>query len=679
MRHASCVALSAALLTTTCLHPVFAQEKAGNSQKLDTVTVYATKSANSSFDVPAIVNVIDTEAPGNALSSSTKDLLNHVPGVEVDNGPRRNGQTVSIRGFDAEAIITLKDGRRQNFEAAHDGRFFIDPSLLKRVEVVKGAASSIYGGGAVGGVVAFETKDAADLLNPGQTAGASLTVGGRSGNEEFSTIMSGYGRTEYVDLIGSISFRKSGDIQTGGGGELDTDDSVLSGLFKAGVTVADWHTLKFEFQGSNNDGQEPNNGAGAIGSSNPIVDKTVRDLQYSLKYAFEDPGNNWLNTKLHAYFNDTEVEETDITGTNAGRVQSRAIETLGFTAENQSKWLVSNTHAHTFTYGLEIYQDDQEGKSTATGDGSRPGVPDAETLNYGFFLQDEITVNTGVGRFLIIPGVRYDRFQSEDNDGNEQDESSVSPKIALSYNPTDNFVIFGSVAQAFRAPNMTEVYAAGLHFPGAPPFVPDNNFVPNPDLEPEKVLTYELGAGVDLDKLFTADDALNVKGSIFLSKGKDFITQEVNVGAGTTQFLNIDNAELYGFELSSKYRIGAFEANAGLSYVHAEDEDTGEYISNNVPLTLTTDLNYTVASYDSVIGFRSRFAKANDRVNPGDDPTGGYGVHDIYYRWAPADGNFENLTVDFGISNIFDKEYSKRYAVLDEEGRSFNLRASYKW
>lgn len=677
MRHASCVALASALLTTTCLSPILAAEQDKETKELEAVTVYATKSAQSTFDVPAMVNVIHTDAPGKALSSSTKDLLNHTPGVEVDNGPRRNGQTVSIRGFDAEAIITLKDGRRQNFESAHDGRFFIDPSLLKRVEVVKGASSSIYGGGAVGGVVAFETKDASDMLEPGEMAGASFSLGGRTGNEEVSSIVTGYGRTKNMDLIGSLALRSSGDINTPED-ELDTDDQVASALLKAAFTVGDWHTFKAEFQASNNDGQEPNNGSGAIGSSNPIVDKVVNDKQYSLKYAYENPGDQLLNTKLHLYFNDTDVEETDITGSNAGRVQSRAIETLGFTADNQSRFDLSDTHQHTLSYGFEIYQDDQVGKRSTSADGTRPGVPDANTLNYGAYLQDEIALETGIGRFLIIPGIRYDRYQSEDNVGNEQDESSFSPKLAVSYNPTDNFVIFGSVAQAFRAPNMTEVYAAGLHFPGGGP-IPDNNFIPNPDLEPEKVTTYELGAGVDFDKLFTGDDSLNVKGSAFLSHGKDFIAQEVNVFAGTTQFLNIDKAELYGFEISSTYGIGAFEANAGLSYVHAKDDDTGDYIDNNVPLTLTTDFNYTIADYSSVIGFQSRFAKGNDRVSDGNEGTGGYGVHDIYYRWAPTDGSFQNMTVDFGISNIFDQKYTKRYAVLVEEGRSFNLKATYKW
>lgn len=84
---------------------------------LDAVTVYATRSPQSTFDVPAIVSNVDPSAAGNTAAGDVGDLLEFTPGVEVDNGPRRNGQTISIRGFDDESIITLMDGRRQNFES----------------------------------------------------------------------------------------------------------------------------------------------------------------------------------------------------------------------------------------------------------------------------------------------------------------------------------------------------------------------------------------------------------------------------------------------------------------------------------------------------------------------------------------------------------------------------------
>ena len=697
---------------------------------LDKITIssYATRSPQPTFDVPALISQVETDAPGNALAGDVANLLEFTPGVEVDNGPRRNGQTISIRGFDDEAIIMLMDGRRQNFESGHDGRFYVDPSLLKSIEVVKGASTAIYGGGGIGGVVAFETKDAADLLAPGQSVGALASFGYRNASAEYAPTLTGFGRYRGWDLLANFSFRDSGDIEQGNGNELDTDDRLLSGLFKAGYILKDFHTLKFQAQVFNNDGQEPNNGAGGISSSNPIVDKEVQDNQFSLKYAFDNPANRWLSPKLHLYYNDTGVEEEDITGRNAGRVQKREMDTLGFTIDNQTRWAVSGMHGHTFSYGFEIYNDDQTGKNSFSADGKRGGVPNAEATTLGLYLQDEVALHTPIGEVLFIPALRFDHYESDDEDGNSLNEHEVSPKVSLSYKPFENVMLFGSWAQAFRAPNLTELYPAGLHFPGGFPFefgpltrpeigpdgrpeigpdgrpvqvpvlrpdgspvlaptafAPDNRFAPNPDLEPETVTTIEFGAGLDFESVLRSNDRFTVKGSWFASEGDDFINLEVDVRAGTTTNLNIPDADLTGWEVEGQYELELVTARLGMSYVKAKNDDTGEYLSNNVPLTVVAGVEFRIDALNGVVGWRGRFAERNDRVGDNDVPTDGYGVHDLYFRWTPhqhwtPDGQgLGAISVDFGIENIADKAYTKRFASLLEEGRSFVTRVSYQW
>lgn len=682
------------LFGTTIFSAAFAAEPQPQQvTPLDAVTVYATRSPQSTFDVPSIVSTIDPSAAGNAAAGDIGDLLEFIPGVEVDSGPRRNGQTISIRGFDDEAIITLIDGRRQNFESAHDGRFFIDPSLLKRIEIVKGASSAIYGGGAIGGVVAFETKDASDFLAPGETKGMFTSLGYRSANDEISPVVTGFARAGGWDLLASINYRDSGGIDQGDGNSLDTEDEVLSGLFKAGYTFSDFHTLKLQSQILNNDGQEPNNGAGGITTSNPLVDKQVQDNQFSVKYAYANPDNQWFSPKLHLYYNDTEVEEKDIVGSNnAGRVQVRELNTTGFTIDNQSKFTFSDINKHILSYGFEIYKDEQTGKNSFIG--ARAGVPDAEATNYGFYLQDEIALNTAIGDFLIIPAARFDQYKSNDDQGNSQDENEVSPKLSASYKPTKNTVLFGSWAKAFRAPNLTELYPSGQHFPGVsfcpapipgcPPvpivtIFPNNNFIANPDLKPETVRTVEFGAGLNFDNVISSNDRAKIKGSLYESTGDDFINQDVNITAGTTRNFNISQAKLRGWELEGQYSSRGINARLGLSYLKATNDDTGEYLSNNVPLTLVTDVNYNFGSLDSTFGWRGRFAEENDRVGNNDIPTDGYGVHDLYYRWAPTSQKFKTLTVDVGVENLFDKAYARRFATLLEEGRSYVTRVSYQW
>lgn len=737
---------------------------------LDTTTVYATRSPRASFSVPAIVSEVDTDSPGNVLAADVADLLEFTPGVEVEGSPRRNGQIISIRGFDDESVITLVDDRRQNFESVHDGRFFVDPTLLKSVELVKGASSASYGGGAIGGVVAFETKDAADFLAPGQTRGAALTLGYRSGNREYAPGIIGFGRLGALDLVTSLAYRDSGNIRQGDDhrphtpDKLYVQDNLLSGFLKVSQTFRDVHTFRFQAQILNNDGREPNSGFAVVDPiSNPLVDKEVQDNQFSLKYAFAEPGNDRVNLKLHAYYNDTEVEEIDISGSNNGRVQTRQLSTVGFTIDNQSRF-ASRTLSHTLSHGFEIYTDEQSGIRTdpATGRaGIRPGVPNAEATHYGFYLQDEIAAATPMGSVLLVPAVRYDHYSNASNEPlpgqterGRQSESEFSPKISLSYQPAESFLLFASWARAFRAPNLTELYPAGQHFPGNRPFIgpdgqvvmepvtrpvlgpdmrpvigpdgrpvvepvtrpvvgpggrpvigpggrpvmepvtrpviiPDNQFIANPELMPETVTTIEIGAGVDVAGLFTARDRMQIKGAWFSSSGDDFIDQEIDQLGGTTQFLNIPRARLHGWELFAQYQLHPLFLKLGLSEVRAKNRDTGEYLSNNVPLTVVTDVAIRIASMNSIFGWRGRFADDNDRVSAGitrpgvmtfgAEATPGYSVHDLYYRWSTDTGSLAALTIDVGVENLFDRVYTKRFATLVEEGRSYALKVSYQW
>jgi hemoglobin/transferrin/lactoferrin receptor protein len=673
------IALTSTILAASSGKELLAKEV---NIEAEEITVYATRSARSTFDVPSIVSQIDANSPGNNLANDVSQLLEFTPGVDVQNGPRRNGQNVTIRGFDDEAVITLIDGRRQNYESAHDGRFFIDPNLLKKIEIAKGASSAIYGGGAVGGVVAFETKDAADFLEKGKKYGTTTSFGYRSANNEYSPSITSYAVENDWDLVANISHRNTDNIRLGNKEKLQEENEMISGLFKAGYTLNDFHEFKAQGKFQNNSAFEPNNGAGEIDNSNPIVEKKIKDQQFSLKYSYNNPDNKLLNPKFHIYNNNSIVEEQDLTGNNRGRLQTRQINTTGLTLDNQSKFLLNNNHKHTLSYGFEIYADRQNGKRS--GQDQRPGVPNAESLNHGFYIQDEIALNTDIGEFLAIPAARFDSYESNDNVGNSQDAQRLSPKFSLTYKPNKKLMVFGNWARAFRAPNLTELYSAGQHFPGVfiPGFgqiIPNNNFVANPDLKPETVDTIEFGGGINLKNIFAKNDKLNFKGSWFQSEGSNFITQEINVGRGTTANLNIERAVLIGFEAEAKYQFGNFQAKIGGNYTEAENEITGEYLPNNVPLTAISDFSYKFQPISSIFGVRAKFVDANSKVGSEDIENSGFSVFDFYYRFQPESSKLSNLTIDLGIDNIFNKRYQNRFATLYQEGRNFGTKVTYKW
>ncbi len=679
------------------------EEDEQNPAQLDALSVYATLTARRSFEVPALASILYPAYAANALAGDMAGLLQFSAGVEVDEGPRRNGQLISLRGFDDEAVVTLVDGRRQNFESQHDGRFFLDPALIHSIEIVKGASSAIYGGGAVGGVVAFRTPDAANLLAAGEEQGTSVSLGYRSGNDEYAPSLVHYRYADGVDMLTSFSLRRSGDINQGGGGTLYADDQLVSGLLKLKYTLAGGNTMALHYQLSNNDGSEPNTGSLPVNfrggrNSNPVVDKEVRDQQISLHYQTGRPVSRWFHPRGQMYFNRTEVQEEDlITGsTNDGRRQNRTLTTLGLSIASHSELAFNEGIKHRLSYGVEFYRDEQQGGNSLAQDGRNGRAPNAEANTYGIYVQDEISLIGKSGILLLIPALRYDSYASKNEDESlQRDEDALSPKLSFSFQPSERAVFFASWARAFRAPNMTELYPYGQHFraisiPGSPVGIPENLFVDSSDLQPEIVETLEIGLGGDFDDLLAGGDRLTFKTAWFLSEGKDFITQNVDIAFppsgpprnGTTKNENIPNARLAGFELGGEYRLYPFGVRLGLAYVEAENKDTGEYLPNNVPLTLTSDISWEFARWHSLVGWRARLAAESDKA-PDDEhnidelqPNPGYSVHDIYYRWRRHGGR---LALDLGVENLFDKAYARRFAFLPEEGRSFSARISYQW
>ncbi|MEJ0042658.1 MAG: TonB-dependent receptor plug domain-containing protein [Rhizomicrobium sp.] len=131
---------------------------------VETVTVTATRNPTSTMDYPGMVDVLGPDEIAASIPSTISDLVDNMPNVQFVGGPRRTGESPNIRGLGGQDVLILVDGVRQSWTSGHDGRFFLDPALLASVEVVRGPASALYGSGALGGVLAFRTADASDLL-----------------------------------------------------------------------------------------------------------------------------------------------------------------------------------------------------------------------------------------------------------------------------------------------------------------------------------------------------------------------------------------------------------------------------------------------------------------------------------------------------------------------------------
>ena len=152
--------------------------------ELERVQVTATRTARAISDVPNTVDVIDREQLDDRLIRDIKDLVRYEPGVSVTSGfGRFNGLGgFRIRGLDANRVLIQTDGIAVSDSFSfgsfiNANRNFVDLDTLKRVEIVRGPASSLYGSDALGGVVAYVTKDPSDYLKDGKDAYFGLKFG----------------------------------------------------------------------------------------------------------------------------------------------------------------------------------------------------------------------------------------------------------------------------------------------------------------------------------------------------------------------------------------------------------------------------------------------------------------------------------------------------------------------
>ncbi len=692
-----------------------AQDTASEPEELreDTVTVYGTSNPLPVFDYPGQVTVVDREALETLAPSAISDALRDVPGLDFAGGPRRTGELPTLRGLSGQNVLILLDGARQSFTSAHDGRFFVDPELIGTAEVVRGPASALYGSGAVGGVLAFESVDADDLLADDETWGARARLGYQSVNEETLASLTAYTRQGAFDGIASFGIRQSGDIQLSSGVDLPSDDDIQTALLKGSYDLTDALNIEASWQRFTNTAIEPNNGQGALGTGDGVLDRSVeKDITtdtFRLGLNFNPSANDWIDLDVNAYQTSSDVDEFDAT---VPRTTVRDIETTGFNLRNASRFTLGDADM-TLTVGGDWYKDEQVGTDDQTADGTRGGVPNGESEFTGIFAQLETILPTPAGQFVIIPGVRYDEFESSSSiaPGQDNSDDAISPRFAASFAPegAEWLRLFGSYSEGFRAPSVNELYLDGVHFqiphpvlfnPGMGSFVfAPNNFVPNPDLVPEDTETIEFGTGVDFRKIFHESDRLQAKISYFETDADNLINLSVNVAPdatcfappffqpctfGTSESANVDRAELEGWEGELHYDSERIFARASFSSIEGTDVSDGSDLGSLTPDRMALNFGVKLPEWNTRLGARVQHASDfEQRVSNGSggftvqDERDGYVVFDIYATYRPD--FVEGLRLDLGIDNVFDKDYERVFAGVSEPGTNFKIAASWQF
>ncbi|MBX3492203.1 MAG: TonB-dependent receptor plug domain-containing protein, partial [Parvibaculum sp.] len=207
---------SLAVISAAAAQEPAAEEDAPKATQLDAVTSTAARGPKTLNDIAGTASVITAEDLERRNATNIKDAVRYEPGVTVGNAPNRGGATnFNIRGIGGNRVLVLVDGfSTPDFPGSNIGspssytRDFVDLDSMKRLEIVRGPASALYGSDALGGVVSWVTKDPADYLDlVGKDWYVSLKGGYASADKSFSETATGAVRAGNFEMLGLYTRR----------------------------------------------------------------------------------------------------------------------------------------------------------------------------------------------------------------------------------------------------------------------------------------------------------------------------------------------------------------------------------------------------------------------------------------------------------------------------------------
>lgn len=654
------------------------------------------------IDTPQSVSVVEQEDIDQEQATTVGDVLKRIPGVNTSGSDRVFGQTFNIRGIGAPEsageegrIIVTVDGATKFYEQYRMGGFFSDPELYKKVEVLRGPASStLYGSGALGGVINFVTKDASDFIADGDT-GALRLKGGFNSNRNgwLGSVVFAQRMSADAEFLLSGNFRRADPYVTGNGTEIRSSDfSAWSGLAKGTFNVGEEGRLRLSYQQWDSDADDQDYAQVGTESLFGTVDRHVVDRTGVVSYENPFSDNDWLDLKVSASYSDTKVDQTDATGNPMfGLTCATSLlfcdteygyRTWQFNVQNTSEWRGENWE-NFLTYGWQTaYQVRTAEPMTLAG---TPGGinfhPEGTDLKTGLFVQNEFIWDE---RLTIIPGVRLDwhRLSPGTSTGltASDTDTAVSPKIAAHYRFNDHVAVFGSIAHTERFATLDEVFSTG----GS-----RNSFLPSLDLNKEASNNYEIGFALSGYDIFQPGDGVQLKTTGFYNDISDLISLNPALRPGPNAlpgYVNIDKARIYGFEVELAYESDFVFANAGYSHVVGKDQTTGAYLTTVAPHELAFTLGGKLPQHDLRFGWKARVVAApqdpalrSSQANWTGTSTrfaDSFNVHDVFVSWTPQDGQFAGWEAEFGVDNLFDTEFKEFLHNDAAKGRTFKLSLS---
>ena len=675
-------------LILICAGPVAAQEQDGFFQMLGRIILGA-GTAKVAIETPQAVSTIEAEELERDQPGTLGDLFKAIPGVQgAGASARALGQAFNIRGIGnseqtaSEArIIVSVDGAPKFYESYRMGSFFGDLDLYKRVEVLRGPASStLYGSGAIGGAVNFTTKDAGDYLEEGETQAFRFSSGYESNGGGLTFGILSATRVGQAEYLAAFNTTKSGDRTDGNGATLaGTAYEGWSGLLKGkwAFGAEGEQSLTFSLSRTDSDLEDTpvaqTGGAAVIGSFG-LHDLHSVDDTVTLTYRNEFRDNPLLDLTAQVSYTETSVEKSDFSMgamCAVGTFQVLCDSSYGYATttlklENTAD-LSGGGWENYLTFGVQVMEQERTATSSLGALGFHPGGADDRI---GAYVQGEFTF---ADRLTIIPGVRVDFGKQVPNaasaaaGGVAQEGTAVSPKIAAMYEVSDSFAVFGSLARTERMPTLDELYstqAAGA--------LPARTVSLN--LEKESADTVELGFTLQREGLLAEGDSFQMKVTAFHNDVTNMIavTPRVAGGPAVPFFSNIASAKLWGAEIEAAYEAERWFAQLAYSHVKTQDGTTGRTLADTPAENVVLTVGAKLPEQALTVGWRASYF---DGITTSSATTSApaYDTHDLFLTWAPEEGALAGLEVNLSVENVLDQSYRNNLALDNAVGRNAKL------